>query len=267
MLKTITLVVLIMFSFFTAFTAFAGFDRSHKDFDEIVKAYVKNTDNNLFTRVMYGSLVKNKHTLELYLNDLSNVKYSQFSKWNEDDRLAFLINAYNAFTIKLIVDNYGKIDSIKDIGFFFSNPWKIKFISLFGEKISLDHVEHGMIRKLFSEPLIHGALVCAAKGCPPLRREAYRGNILSYQLRDNMQQFLMDRDKNRYNYKKNRVELSPIFNWYKEDFKGSFGRYESLKKFIAVFSEDIADNTELSNKLKKGEFIVKFNNYDWSLNE
>ncbi len=264
MLKTTTFVLLFLF---LPFTAFAGFDLSHKKFNQVLKNYVVDSENNRSTKVLYSSLVNDTHNFQIYLDDLSKVKYSEFSAWKKDDRLAFLINVYNAFTIKLILDNYGKINSIKDIGSFFVNPWKIKFIELFGEKISLDHVEHEMIRKLFSEPLIHAALVCAAKSCPPLRREAYRGEMLSFQLRDNMQRFLMDRNRNRYNYKINRVELSSIFKWYKEDFTDTFGRYSSLNNFIGSFSDFISDNSKSSNELKKGQFDIKFNDYDWSLNE
>ena len=264
MLKITILTLVIVLS---SFTAFAGFDLSHQEFDQILKNYVVESENNLSTKVKYNLLVKNMHTLEIYLDGLSKVKYSQFSNWNKDDRLAFLINVYNAFTIKLILDNYGQIKSIKDIGSFFSNPWKMKFISLFGKKISLDHVEHEMIRKLFSEPLIHGALVCAAKSCPPLRREAYKGNMLSFQLTDNMQRFLKDRNRNRYDDKNKRIELSPIFKWYKEDFTGTFGRYNSLVNFINLFSDFITDDAKSSYELKKEQFVIKFNDYDWSLNE
>ncbi len=264
MLKTTTLVLLILF---LPFTAFAGFDLSHQKFNQILKNYVVDSENNLSTKVKYKSLSNNAQDLEIYLNNLTKVESSEFNSWEKDDRLAFLINVYNAFTIKLIIDNYGKINSIKDIGSFFSSPWKIKFIQLFGEKVSLDHVEHQMIRKLFSEPLIHAALVCAAKSCPPLRREAYRGDVLSLQLTDNMQLFLKDRNRNRYNEKTNRVELSPIFKWYKEDFTGTFGRYSSLKSFIDIFSDFLSDNPKTSNKLKKGQFGFMFNDYDWSLNE
>ncbi len=264
MLKTTTLVWLILF---LPFTAFAGFDLSHKEFNKVLNNYVVDSENSLSTKVQYKSLLTNSQDLEIYLDDLSKVEYSEFNSWKKDDRLAFLINVYNAFTIKLILDNYGKIDSIKDIGSIFVNPWKTKFIMLFGQKTSLDYVEHEMIRKLFSEPLIHAALVCAAKSCPPLRREAYRGDVLSFQLIDNMQRFLKDRNRNRYNEKINRVELSSIFKWYKEDFTDTFSRYSSLSDFIDSFSDFIADNSKSSNKLKKGQFDIKFNDYDWSLNE
>jgi hypothetical protein len=264
MLKITTLVLLIIFS---SFTAFAGFDLSHKEYDKILKIYVVDSENSLSTKVKYSTLVKKRQPLKLYLDGLSKVRHAEFSKWKKDDRLAFLINVYNAFTIQLILENYGKINSIKDIGSFFSSPWKIKFIKLFGKKVSLDYVEHEMIRKLFSEPLIHGALVCAAKGCPPLRREAYRGDTLSFQLTDNMQRFLKDRNRNRYNDKKNRIELSPIFKWYKEDFTDTFGRYSSLNNFVDLFSDFVTDDARLSYKLKKEGFDIKFNDYDWSLNE
>jgi Protein of unknown function, DUF547 len=248
-------------------TAFAQFDLSHEKFNGLLKNYVVESENFLSTKVKYKLFDKDKQILEEYLDEVSRVGRDEYSKWEKDDRLAFLINAYNAFTIKLVLDNYGEIDSIKDIGSLFSNAWKIKFFKLFGEKTNLDTIEHGMIRKQFSEPLIHGALVCAAKSCPPLRKEAYRGDILPSQLIDNMQRFLKDREKNRYNNKNNHVELSSIFKWYKKDFTKVFGRYSSVNNFIIMFSEYLSDDKDTDDKLKSGEFGIKYNDYDWSLNE
>ncbi len=127
LLKTTTLVLLFLF---LPFTAFAGFDLSHQKFNQVLNNYVVDSENNLSTKVLYSSLVNDTHNIEIYLDDLSKVKYSEFSEYKKDDRLAFLINVYNAFTIKLILDNYGKSNSIKDIGSFFVNPWKDKFIKL-----------------------------------------------------------------------------------------------------------------------------------------
>ena len=249
------------------YNAFASFDLSHRKFDDLLKNYVVESENALSTKVNYKLINQNKHLLEAYLNKLSTVEKSEYEKWPQEDQLAFLINAYNAFTIKLIIDHYGQIESIRDVGSFFSSPWKIKFIKLLGEKTDLDTIEHDWIRKNFTEPLIHGVLVCAAKSCPPLRREAYRGKILHSQLIDNMQLFLKDRNKNRYNNKKNFLELSPIFKWYRKDFTEDFGRYNSLNDFINIFSAFLVNNPESAREFEKGGFDIKFNEYDWSLNE
>lgn len=227
MLNKIIITLLILISVLVD-TAFAEFDLSHQKFSNLLKSYVVESENSSTTKVQYNLILNNKHLLEGYLNDLSGVKHSEYRKWRQADKLAFLINTYNAFTIKLILDNYGRISSIKDIGSIFSNPWRNKFFKLFGEKTNLDYVEHGIIRKEFSEPLIHGALVCAAKGCPPLRKEAYRGKTLSSQLNDNMQRFLEDRNKNRYNSKNRSVELSPVFKWYKDDFQERKNEFQEI---------------------------------------
>lgn len=247
--------------------ASASFDLSHRKFNNFLKNYVVASENGLSTKVAYHLIVDDTYLFEEYLNDLSKVKVSEYDKWQQDDKLAFLINAYNAFTVKLIVDNYGEIESIKDLGSFFSSPWKIKFVKLLGKKTDLDTIEHHWIRKRFDEPLIHGALVCAAKSCPPLRIEAYRGEVLSSQLIDNMQLFLKDRDKNRYNTQENFLELSSIFKWYRKDFTRTFGRYDSLHDFIRIFSVSLGNDFESARKLEKGGFEIIFSDYDWSLNE
>jgi hypothetical protein len=159
-----------------------------------------------------------------------------------------LINFYNAATLQLIIDNY-PVKSIKDIGNIFSGPWDKKVVKLFGNKISLDNLEHDIIRKQFNEPRIHFALVCAAKGCPPLRFEAYTGEKLDAQLTEQVQEYLQSSYGMVVDYQKNTVFLSSIFKWYDEDFS-------SIDDFIKKYSL-----IDIKN------FNKKWIKYDWSLNE
>ncbi|MBK7963244.1 MAG: DUF547 domain-containing protein [Bdellovibrionales bacterium] len=179
----------------------ASFDHEHTVFNQILKAHVKVLRNGQATTVDYAKIDKGQ--LDVYLKALSSVSRGQFNSMKRDEKLAFLINAYNAFTIDLIVRN-PNINSIKDLGSFLSSPWKRKFISLFGEKLSLDEIEHGIIRKdpLFQEPRIHFAVNCASIGCPALAPEAFVASRLENQLEAVTKNFLSDRERNRVETKK-----------------------------------------------------------------
>ncbi|MFM8313131.1 MAG: DUF547 domain-containing protein, partial [Deltaproteobacteria bacterium] len=174
-----------------------------------------------------------------------------------NEKLAFLINAYNALTIKWILQHY-PVKSIKDTGGFLSSPWKKKFFKLFGEEQSLDGIEHGILRKDFQEPRIHFAVVCASKGCPALKGEAYTAAKLEEQLESSARNFLRDSERNYYNAEENRFFLSKIFDWYGDDFKKKLG---SVQAFIVP--RMIPD----TSTVKIQESTLKYLDYDWSLNE
>ncbi|MEX2578837.1 MAG: DUF547 domain-containing protein [Verrucomicrobiales bacterium] len=229
-----------------------SFDHSHGAFTEILEEFVVS-DNY----VDYAALKKDPAALEAYLETLADVPEETFDSWNENRQLAFLINLYNAATLKLIVDHY-PVESIKDIGGFFSGPWKQKVVDLFGEKVTLDHVEHEIIRKHYDEPRVHFGLVCAAVGCPPLGTEAFDASRLDTQLDERGKMFFA-------NPAKNRVEdgvlyLSPIFKWFSEDFaKGG----TTVAEFVAPYFPEEADREAAAS----GNLKIKYTDYDWSLNE
>ena len=127
------------------------------------------------SRVDYSAFQKNQKVLQAYLASMSAVSRSEFDSWTKDQQLAFLINAYNAWTIEFVLSAYPDIKSIKDLGSFFSSPWKKEFINLLGETRSLDNIEHTLIRGSgrYNEPRIHFAVNCASIGCPALLNRAY----------------------------------------------------------------------------------------------
>ena len=176
--------------------------------------------------------------------------------WTEDQKLAYWINAYNAFTLELILDNY-PVKSIKDIGAtikipFVNTPWDIKFINIGGEEYDLNNLEHGIIRKDFEEPRIHFALVCAAVSCPKLQNRAYLPESLDAQLTKAAKEFLADPKKNEIKGE-NKAILSKLFNWY----GGDFTKKMSLEEYINQYSDiNIFPNAK-----------INYINYDWSLNE
>ncbi len=235
-----------------------GFDQNHLVWNEILKNHVKVGGSQ--SLVDYKAIKKNQDTLDLYLSSLSRIKRVDFKKWSESERLSFLINAYNAFTVKLIAKHY-PVESIKDIGALFQSAWKTRFFTLFGKKHHLDYIEHEVIRKDFDEPRIHFALVCAAKSCPMLRNEAYVASKLESQLTDATKIFLNDKKRNFLNTKNKKIHVSSIFKWYGDDFNKKHG---SAKNFII----ENMDIKELSKEdLRSAVYELVYEDYDWSLNE
>jgi hypothetical protein len=230
----------------------AEFDQSHSLFDAVLKQHVKNA------RVDYATLKAHPQDLNRYLSQVAAVTKVEFKKWSEPKQITFLSNAYNAYTLRLIIDHY-PLKSIKDIGNIFSGPWDQPVVRLFGETTDLNTVEHKILRKEYSEPRLHFVLVCAAKGCPPLRGEVYVGTKLEEQLVDQAKQFLTDTRKNRVDAAGRTVYLSPIFKWYGEDFEKKSG---SVLKALQSYwpKKDRA-------AAAAGDFKIRYTDYDWSLNE
>ncbi|MCH2235126.1 MAG: DUF547 domain-containing protein [Crocinitomicaceae bacterium] len=220
---------------------------THSIWNELLAQYVTEEG-----KVNYKGFVKDEVLLNQYLDSLS--AHHPDESWNKDDRLAFWINAYNAFTVKLIVMNY-PVKTIKELGgsiYKVNTPWDIKFITIGNETYDLNNIEHGIIRKKFEEPRIHFAVNCASISCPRLRNEAFIGERLNEQLDDQARYFINNPDKNKIGKKK--AYLSKIFKWFAGDFKTKYG---SVNDFINIYS--------VTNVTKK--FEVYFLDYDWNLNE
>lgn len=228
------------------------FDQTHPLFDQVLKRYVRNA------LVDYSALKANRQDLDRYLSEVATVAEPGFRAWPEKQRLAFLINAYNAYTLQLIVDHY-PVKSIKDIGSWLKGPWDQPVVRLFGRTLTLNDLEHKILQVQYAEPRIHFALVCAARGCPPLRNEAYVGNRLDAQLDDQARQFLGTPGKNRVDFTDHVIYLSPIFKWYGADFEKQAG---SVLSFLKPYwpAKDAAE-------IAKGGFSVRYTDYDWSLNQ
>ena len=241
------------------------FDHGYPLYDDALKKYV---DNGM---VNYAALKTNAGPLDGYLKEAAAVSENQFKSWNEPRRLAFLFNLYNAATLRLIIDHY-PVKSIKDIGSFFKGPWDQPVVRLFGNTITLDKVEHGILRKQYNEPRLHLALVCAAKGCPPLRREAYTAERLNEQLDDQAKQFLGNALAFRIDRGNGVVYFSSIFKWYGDDFRarhaptGGFAGLNETNRAVANFCAWYLSDAD-RKYLEAGGYAVKFLDYDWSLNE
>jgi hypothetical protein len=244
--------VLLLLALRTSVLLAADFDHGHPAFAKILAAHVTNGV------VDYASLKAAPSELRSYLTALSEVPRGEFDKWSREQRLAFLINLYNAATLQLIVDHY-PVPSIRKIGSLLKGPWKQEVVGFQGGRITLDRLEHELIRPVFSEPRIHFALVCAARSCPPLRSEPFVAGRLGAQLDDQARVFLAQSDKNRIDRAAKTLWLSPIFDWYGSDFTQD-GR--SIVDYVAdhLPASDASD-------LKRGGFRVRHTEYDWTLND
>lgn len=236
----------------------AEFDHSHVIWNEILKEHVL-VDGGL-SWVDYAGLSQKPEAFDGYLQQLSSISQDAYREWNRNQKLAFLINAYNAFTLKLIVDNY-PVESIRDLGGFLTTPWKKKFFILLGEKRHLDDIEHGMIREDFEEPRIHFAVNCASVGCPPLRTEAYVSARLDEQLEENTRAFLQDERRNRYDAGSETLYLSSIFDWYESDFE------QGAASVYSFVSDRMNLSEEVKRKVESREVTLRYLDYDWSLND
>lgn len=216
---------------------------SHANWTSILKKNVSASGN-----VDYRGILKEKTSLDAYLKLLS--ANPPKTNWSANEHKAYWINAYNAFTISLIIQNY-PVKSIKDIGGLFKSPWDVEFINIGGTIYTLNHIEHEILRKEFADPRIHFAIVCASRSCPNLRNEAFDASRLDKQLDEQATAFINDSSKNRISSVD--IEISKIFDWFKNDFTAN----ESLINFLNKYSKiKIDPNASVSNL-----------SYDWSLNE
>ncbi len=230
-----------------------GFDQSHALFGRVLSNFVANA------RVDYAALKASPGELDQYLADVAAVVPRDFASWPESDRLALLLNLYNAQTLRLIIDHY-PLKSIREIGLLPGAAWRRSVVRFGGEVLSLDHLEHEVMRARYDEPRIHFAVVCAAVSCPPLRSEPFVGARLGAQLDDQARRFLADPEKNRYAAAAGELWLSAIFDWYREDFTKPAG---SLEAYVKPFLP--AEVAAVMGRAAKLE--VRFLEYDWALNE
>lgn len=231
---------------------FADF-KNYAPYEQVLKEYV------LDGKVFYRGLRTDSHLLNQFLKEASQVSISEFDRWTPEEQMAFLVNVYNATSIKVIVDNY-PVKNIRELGVFSSSPWKRKIVDLFGENISLDNIQNDMLRAYYNDPRLHFAINFATKGSPPLRSEPYRGETLNLQLEDQARRFLGSREHNRVDMEYGMVFLSPIFMWYRADF---LQQAPTILSYVDPYWPDVVRTQLKENTL----YPVRYLRMDWSLNE
>lgn len=212
-------------------------------FDALLQKHVDDLGN-----VNYASFLKDKETLADYLSDVST-RHPDTS-WPAAKEKAFWINAYNAYTIKIILDNY-PLKSITHIKRKGKTAWKMPLVRVGGKTYTLDHIEHEILRKKFKDPRIHVGVNCASVSCPKLANFAFTEENIDAELERLMKDFINDPSRNKISSKK--IEISEIFNWFKEDFIAEGTVIDYLNKY---------SDTTIDRKAK-----IKYLSYDWGLNE
>jgi hypothetical protein len=246
-----------------------GFDHKHAAWTALLRKHVRLVRGGQTTQVDYAGFKADRAALKVYLDTLSAVTPTTFGGWTPAERQAFLINAYNAFTVELILTRYPDLKSIKDLGSLLSSPWKPKWIPLLGNKVSLDDIEHAMLRKRgdYDDPRVHFAVNCASIGCPALREEAFVAARLDAQMDEQTLRFMSDRTRNRYNAQRGRLELSKIFDWYGEDFRLGHRGIGSLPAFAARYADQLAEAPADRERIRAVQADIVFTDYDWALND
>jgi hypothetical protein len=202
--------------------------------------------------VNYQGFKNEEAKLDAYLRLLEHTNSSVLLR---NEQLAFYLNAYNAWTIKLVLGGYPGIKSIKDLGGLLSSPWKKEICRIDGRVISLDELEHKIIRPRFHDPRIHFAVNCASKSCPPLLSEPYSGSDLDRQLDAATRAFINDPRSNRLTGET--LNASKIFDWYRADFKPGVVDF-FLKYAEAEFRAHLEAN--------KAQLRIEYLDYNWALN-
>jgi len=213
----------------------------HFLFDELLKKYVSDNGN-----VDYEGFKNSREKLLGYISILQNT-FPKFDKLkpSKEQKLAYWINAYNALTIDLILQNY-PLKSIKDI----DKPWDQRLWKFGNKWLNLNDIEHQILRKM-DEPRIHFAIVCASFSCPKLQNTAFTVSDIETQLTTATKEFLDDSTKNYIS--QNNLRLSKILNWFAKDFKTNGSLIDFLNKYTEI---------EISSKAKKS-----FKDYNWDLND
>lgn len=211
---------------------------SHVAFDSILQKHVSEAGN-----VDYKGLKSDKAALEAYCQLLA--EHPVEDAWTKAEKMSYWINAYNAFTLKLVVDNYPTKSILNFDG---GKTWDVRRIKLGDKKYSLNNIENDILRPQFKDPRIHFAINCAAKSCPPIWNRAYTIENLETALEVRTRAFINDPKFN--SIKADRAQVSKIFDWYGPDFG-------DLKQFLNRYSD---------TQLKKGA-AISFSEYDWNLNQ
>ena len=248
---------------------------SYKDYADLLAKYV--TDKG---EVDYKALLANREPLDKFTAAMAAISEETYNAWDNNAKLALWVNAYNAYTLTAIIDHYpiqlGGIiarvrfpqNSIRQI----PGVWNKLEWGVVGKKYTLEGIENDILRIEFAdEPRVHMAIVCASVGCPPLRNEPFRAEKLDTQLADQSRQFLATTEKLNIDRDAKAVRLSPIFDWFGEDFVGKYGtdafasHSEDMRAVLNFVSQYVSEAD--ATYLKLQQYTTDFQSYDWALNE
>jgi len=245
------------------------FDHTHATWTALLKQHVLLIDGGNGSAVDYRGFANDRAILTGYLRQLSAITPATFERFAPLQQQAFLINAYNAFTVDLILTRYPDLTSIKDLGSLFTSPWAKSWIELLGRTQSLDDIEHGVLREpgRYDNPYIHFGVNCASIGCPMLREEAFVAEQLDAQLAAQAERFMADTTRNRFDAERGTLYLSKIFDWYGEDFEKGYRGIDSITGFARQYAVALAPDALARERLLNEPVSIRFLSYDWDLND
>ena len=243
----------------------SALDHKYAAWDALLKKHVRWLPDNKQSQVDYKAFAADRAALQQVLVRWSAVTPAQFAAFSREQRMAFLINAYNGFTVELILTQYPNLKSIKDLGSVFQSPWKKKFFRLLGEERHLDWIEHEQLRPGYNDWRVHAAVNCASIGCPALRPEAFVALRLDEQMEDGMKRFMSDPTRNRY--VDGRAELSEIFKWFGEDFQKGHRGIRNLNDLVLRYADGLGVPMTERDAIRAGSARIRYLDYDWSLND
>lgn len=240
-------------------------------FDHTYSEYARLLDENVADgRVNYAALKADRALLDAIVDGIG---YADLSKATPEEKLAFYINSYNVITIRIIVDAY-PVKSIRDIGGVLGKirggVWKRMKWTVAGREMTLDRIEHRIIRKKFSEPRVHFALVCASKSCAPLQPVPFYPDTIETQLAEAARDFVTNPSYNRLDPEAGRAEISSIFDWFGKDFIAKYydgKRFPELSKKENAVLNFIVEQFPEKEKLTDKTYKISYIEYDWSLND
>lgn len=236
------LFLLIVVSLVTISLPLSAFEHTYTSYNQVINDNVKNG------LVDYPQIKKDIHNLVRFIHEVSRVSREEFDGWNQNEQIAFLLNYYNAGTIKLVMDNY-PVKSFKDI----RGQHDKKFLPLFGDEVSLEYIYNDLLRENYNDPRIHFALARGSACCPNLLPYAYTGSRLDELLDRQTEIFIQKSPKiNYYDADKNRLYVSNIFKLYKKDFVRHSG---SVKDYLRPYFPGLPQ-----------KFKLKYSEFDWTLN-
>ncbi len=248
------------------------FDHTHALFDSVLRKHVRNG------LVNYRALVNDKQDLDRYLAIIGEIKWANYISWTRNRKLALWINAYNAFTIEAILRHYpiGKPNPIspypKNSIRHIDGVWSQTIWTVAGKSLSLDYIEHEIMRKQLKEPRVHFVLVCASIGCPLLENRSFRADTLEQRLEAAAYNYINRDGKVRVDVKNETIWFPMIFDWFGKDFIDSYtdtslfeGRSKIEKGLLSFIYKRVTGKKK--EMMRKNNFSIKYIPYDWSLNE
>ena len=239
-------------------------DAAYAGYGRLLTQSVQWSADGHASNVDYTQLQQQRAALDAVLAEWSSVGQAEFDGWTRAQQMAFLINAYNGFTLQLILSRYPKLQSIRDLGSVLRSPWKQPFFVLLGQQRTLDWIEHEQLRPRYRDERIHFAINCASVGCPALRPEPYIAAQLDAQLDDQQRRYLGDRRRHRYDAATRTLQVQAIYQWFADDFARNGG---SVAAWLAQRADLLSDTESDRVALRRADVRIEYLDYDWALND